>query len=230
MESFKTGELSRSVPANVEGIRRKVAAACQRSGRDISSVKIIAVTKNFPPEAVRLAFQSGLRDFGENRVQEAQVKYGQLNDIRAQLTLHFVGHLQTNKVRDVLRTADVVQSVDSVRLAEMLSRQASKKLPVMLEVNVAGEDSKYGFTPESLDSEVSGVIKLPNLEVWGLMTIPPLVDDPEKVRPVFRKLKELNVRYGFKELSMGMTDDFEVAVEEGATMIRIGRAIFGERS
>ncbi len=177
-----------------------------------------------------MAFQVGLRHFGENRVQEAQAKYSELSDIRSKLTLHFIGHLQTNKVRDAVKTVDIIQSVDSLRLANMLNESAGKKSTVLVQVNIAEEETKYGFPIENLDANIKVVTALPNLEVLGLMTIGPAVDDPEKVRPVFRKLRELNEHFGFKELSMGMTDDFEVAVEEGATMIRIGRAIFGERS
>ncbi|MGA2158330.1 MAG: YggS family pyridoxal phosphate-dependent enzyme [Dehalococcoidia bacterium] len=230
MDNSEADNLRRSVATNVKGIQRRVAVACDRAGREASTVKIIAVTKNFPLDIVRLAFQSGLRHFGENRVQEAQAKYAELGDIRSQLTLHFIGHLQTNKIRDAVKTVDIIQSVDSLRLAGMLNENTAKRLRVMVQVNIAEEDTKYGFPVDNLGANVKAIEELPNLEVLGLMTVAPLVDDPEKVRQVFRKLKDLNEHFGFKELSMGMTDDFEVAVEEGATMIRIGRAIFGERS
>ena len=230
MDKSEPDDLRRSIAANVENIRRRLAIACERGGRDISTVKIVAVTKNFPVEAVHIAFQCGLRHFGENRVQEAQSKYAELGCIRSELILHFIGHLQTNKVRDAVKTVDIIQSVDSLRLANMLNENTSKKLPILVQVNIADEETKYGFPVENLDANVKAIAVLPNLEVLGLMTIAPAVDNPEKVRPVFRKLRDLNEHFGFKELSMGMTDDFEVAVEEGATVIRIGRAIFGERS
>jgi len=230
VDKSEADDPGRTIAANVESVRQRLAAACKRSGREISTVKVVAVTKNFPAEAVRMAFQSGLRHFGENRVQEAQAKYAELGDIRSKLTLHFIGHLQTNKARDTVKTVDIIQSVDSLRLANLLNGNATKKMPVLIQVNIAWEDSKYGFSVDDLDASVKAIEELPNLELLGLMTIAPAVDDPEKVRPVFRKLRDLNERFGFKELSMGMTDDFEVAVEEGATMVRIGRAIFGERS
>jgi PLP dependent protein len=216
--------------ANVESVQQRLSSACEKAGREVSTVKVVAVTKNFPAEIVRMAFQSGLRHFGENRVQEALAKYAELGDIRSNLTLHFIGHLQTNKVRDVVKIVDIIQSVDSLRLANLLNGNATKKMPIMIQVNIAEENSKYGFSVDGLDANLKAIIELSNLEVLGLMTIAPAVDDPEKVRPVFRKLRDLNEHFGFKELSMGMTDDFEVAVEEGATMVRIGRAIFGERS
>ncbi len=224
------GDPGRSIAANVENMQRRLAAACEQGGRDISTVKVVAVTKNFPAVAVRMAFQCGLRHFGENKLQEAQAKYAELGDIRSELTLHFIGHLQTNKVKDAVRTVDIIQSVDSLRLANLLNENTVKKLPILIQVNIAEEETKYGFPVGDLDANVKAIAALPNLEVLGLMTIAPLADDPEEVRPVFRKLRKLNEHFGFKELSMGMTDDFEVAVEEGATMIRIGRAIFGERS
>ncbi len=230
MDKSEADDLRRSIAANIEKVQRRLALACERGRRDLSTVKVIAVSKNFPAEAVRMALQSGLKHFGENRVQEAQSKYAELGDMRTQLTLHFIGHLQTNKVKEALKTVDIIQSVDSLRLANMLNDNAAKKLPVLIQVNIAEEETKYGFPVENLDANVKSIRELPNLKVLGLMTIAPAVDDPEKVRTVFRKLRDLNEHFGFKELSMGMTDDFEVAVEEGATMIRIGRAIFGERS
>ena len=230
MDKSEADDLRRSIAANIEKMQRRLALACERGRRDLSTVKVIAVSKNFPAEAVRMALQCGLKHFGENRVQEAQSKYAELGDMRTQLTLHFIGHLQTNKVKEAVKTVDIIQSVDSLRLANMLNDNAAKKLPVLIQVNIAEEETKYGFPVENLDANVKSIRELQSLEVLGLMTIAPAVDDPENVRPIFRKLRYLNEQFGFKELSMGMTDDFEVAVEEGATMIRIGRAIFGERS
>ena len=230
MDKSEADDLRRSIAANIEKMQRRLALACERGRRDLSTVKVIAVSKNFPAEAVRMALQCGLKHFGENRVQEAQSKYAELGDMRTQLTLHFIGHLQTNKVKEAVKTVDIIQSVDSLRLANMLNDNAAKKLPVLIQVNIAEEETKYGFPVENLDANVKSIRELQSLEVLGLMTIAPAVDDPENVRPIFRKLRDLNEQFGFKELSMGMTDDFEVAVEEGATMIRIGRAIFGERS
>jgi len=230
VDKSEADDLRRSIAANIEKMQRRLALACERGRRDLSTVKVIAVSKNFPAEAVRMALQCGLKHFGENRVQEAQSKYAELGDMRTQLTLHFIGHLQTNKVKEAVKTVDIIQSVDSLRLANMLNDNAAKKLPVLIQVNIAEEETKYGFPVENLDANVKSIRELQSLEVLGLMTIAPAVDDPENVRPIFRKLRYLNEQFGFKELSMGMTDDFEVAVEEGATMIRIGRAIFGERS
>jgi hypothetical protein len=189
----------------------------------------VAVTKGFEAQAIRAAFDSGIRDFGENRVQEAEGKIAQLIDLRPAVTWHMVGHLQSNKAKIAVELFDIIHSVDSVRLAEILNRRVEKPLPVLLEVNVSGEATKGGFSVGETEAAVKEIRQLPNLKVLGLMTVAPFVADTEEVRPVFRKLRELRDSLGLKHLSMGMTDDFEVAVEEGATMLRIGRAIFGER-
>jgi pyridoxal phosphate enzyme (YggS family) len=152
-----------------------------------------------------------------------------LQERAAAATWHFIGHLQTNKSAAAVRLFQVIQSVDSVRLAQHLSRRAIEPIRILLEVNVAGESSKFGFAPSQVSDGVRAIAKLPNLELTGLMTIAPAAEDPETVRPVFRQLRQLAEASGLTELSMGMTDDFEVAVEEGATMVRLGRAIFGER-
>jgi len=188
------------------------------------------VAKNFGAGVVRAAFDCGLRDFGENRMQEAAGKYSELADVRGQLTLHFIGHLQGNKAGDALQTVDIIHSIDTMRIAGLLSAKAGRPLPVFLQVNLAGEQTKYGFSRDELDRSVESVSALANIEILGLMTIAPFYADAEQARPLFAALRGLNSGYGFKQLSMGMTDDFEVAVEEGATMIRIGRAIFGQRS
>jgi pyridoxal phosphate enzyme (YggS family) len=211
-------------------LRGRIEKACLKSRRDIEAVKLIAVVKNFDAGVVRAAFECGLRDFGENRMQEAVGKYAGLADVRGQLTLHFIGHLQGNKAGDALQVVDIIHSIDTMRIAGLLSAKAGRPLPVFLQVNLAGEQTKYGFCREELDWAVESISALPDIGILGLMTIAPYYTDAEQARPLFAALRGLNSGYGFKQLSMGMTDDFEVAVEEGATMIRIGRAIFGQRS
>jgi hypothetical protein len=221
---------SRNIRKNIEGLRCRIALACERSGRDPSAVKIVAVTKNFSHEAIRDALGCGLTDFGENRVQEAAAKLKQLADCRASFKLHFIGHLQSNKARDALEIADIIHSVDTLNLACLIDEKAARKIPVLIQVNLAGEESKFGFAGDKLDSAVRSICQLPNLDVLGLMAIAPQVNDEQKLRPLFAGLKILNQSYNFRELSMGMSDDFEIAIEEGSTMVRIGRAIFGQRS
>ena len=210
-------------------VRQRIEAACARSGRSPEEVTLIAVTKGFPPAAVREAAAAGVRHFGENRAQEAQGKLPQLADLPDAVTWHLIGHLQTNKVKTVLELFDTIHSVDSLHLAQAISRRALETVPVFLEVNVGGESTKYGLSLDNLRAEYEAIASLPNLDVRGLMTVAPLADDPEQARPVFRCLRESAHSLGLRELSMGMSDDFEVAIEEGATHVRIGRAIFGER-
>ena len=188
---------------------------------------MVVVTKTIAPSQIEAAFHAGIRHFGENRIQEAEAKLGQLQNLNPRPTWHLVGHLQTNKAKTALELFDIIQSVDSIRLAEVLSRRARRAIPVLLEVNIGGEESKFGLSEGELFEAVEQTSRLPNIEVNGLMTIAPLVADPEEVRPVFRRLRQLRDSLGLEHLSMGMTDDFEVAIEEGATMVRIGRAIFG---
>ncbi|MBI2866263.1 MAG: YggS family pyridoxal phosphate-dependent enzyme [Chloroflexi bacterium] len=213
---------------NLEQVRQRVAQAALRAGRDPSSITIVGVAKTFPAEAIQEAYRAGLRHIAENRVQEAQAKRPELVSLSG-VTWHMVGHLQTNKVKAALQLFDVVHSMDSLRLAEDLSRQAQRELPVLVEVNVAGEYGKFGVAPEEEAKLVEAVGRLPQLRVIGLMTVAPLVPEPEEVRPLFRRLRKLADSLGLRELSMGMSDDFEVAIEEGATLVRIGRAIFGAR-
>ena len=239
LSSRDDDQLARRIAA----IRTRVAAAAGRAGRAPESVGIIAVSKTMPTQAVIDAAAHGLSIFGENRVQEARAK---ITAVAAAglTTIHWelIGHLQTNKAARAVELFTRVQSVDSVRLAEALSlraHQTGRVLPVLLEVNVAGEASKSGIAPNALVSAARAIAALPSLHLEGLMTVAPLVDDPEAVRPVFRQMRALRetlraevpvgVDGGWPELSMGMTDDFEVAIEEGATLVRIGRAIFGER-
>jgi len=218
-----------TVAQRVERVRLRIATACQRSGRSPEEVTLVAVTKGFPPEAAREAVAAGVRHLGENRVQEAEAKRLGLSDLPPDVVWHMVGHLQTNKVKTALGLFDIIHSVDSLDLAEAISRRALKPVPVFLEVNVAGEPTKYGFSPDELPRAREAIARLSNLDVRGLMTVAPLAASQEAVRSVFRRLREMAHSLGLHELSMGMTDDFEVAVEEGATHVRIGRAIFGER-
>jgi len=217
------------IEANIREAHRRIARACERSHRSPDEVTLVVVTKEVGISAIRAAFDCGIRDFGENRVQDAEDKIVQLSDLRPEVTWHMVGHLQSNKARTAVELFDIIHSVDSVRLAEILSRRVEKAFPGLLQVNVSGEATKGGFAVNEVGAAVEEIRRLPNLKVMGLMTIAPFVADPEEVRPVFRKLRELRDSLRLEHLSMGMTDDFEVAVEEGATMLRIGRAIFGDR-
>ncbi|MBN2463234.1 MAG: YggS family pyridoxal phosphate-dependent enzyme [Dehalococcoidia bacterium] len=217
------------IAANIKEVQGRIARACELSHRSPEEITLVAVTKGFEASEIRTAFDCGIRNFGENRVQEAEDKIAQLADIRPDVTWHMVGHLQSNKAKTAVGLFDIIHSVDSVRLAEVLSRRVEKLLPVLLEVNVSGEATKGGFPVEEIAAVIEEIKRLPDLNVMGLMTIAPFLADPEEVRPVFRKLRELGDSLRLGHLSMGMTDDFEVAIEEGATMLRIGRAIFGER-
>ena len=221
--------------ANLLRVQERIGAACARAGREPGSVGLLAVSKTQPPEAVSEAAALGLTLFGENKVQEAKTK---IPLCPGRLRWHMIGHLQSNKCRDAVELFEMVQGVDSLHLAEELNKraeQAAKHLPILLEVNIVGEASKFGYPPERLLAELSQLNALPRLELHGLMTIPPWTPDPEKVRPVFRQLRELKQRCEeslgapLPHLSMGMSGDFEVAIEEGATMVRIGTALFGAR-
>ncbi len=206
----------------------RIWMACKRVSRLPIEVTVVAVTKGVSASAIKEAFACGIRDFGENRVQEAREKIEQLSDLRSSITWHMVGHLQSNKAKIAVELFDLIHSVDSIRLAEILNRCTPKPLPILLQVNVSGEATKKGFSIDEVIPAAQQIFKLPNLQVKGLMTIAPLTKNPEEVRPVFRKLRELRDQLGLEHLSMGMSDDFEVAIEEGATIIRLGRAIFGE--
>jgi pyridoxal phosphate enzyme (YggS family) len=218
-----------TIEQNVRYVERSIAGACERAGRSPDDVTLIAVTKTIGIPAIEAAFNAGIRNFGENRVQEAQPKIEQLASLRPSLVWHMVGHLQTNKAKTAMDIFDIIHSVDSLRLAETLSQHSQSKLPVLIEVNVSGEATKSGFLLPEADEAVKRIGRLPNIEVEGLMTIAPWGSDAEEVRPIFRRLRQLGDALGLRHLSMGMTDDFEVAIEEGATLVRIGRAIFGER-
>jgi pyridoxal phosphate enzyme (YggS family) len=216
------------IRANIEAVQARVAAACRRAGRARSEVTLIAVTKTFPASDVDHAIAAGMTDVGENKVQEARDKKP---DVPLPARWHLIGHLQSNKAKDAVRLFDVVQTVDSAELAGKLARSAEaagKRQTVLLQVNVGGEEQKSGAAPSAIPEVARAVEALPSLHLAGLMAIPPH-HEPEAMRPYFRRLRELRDQLGLRELSMGMTDDFEVAIEEGATMIRVGRAIFGNR-
>jgi PLP dependent protein len=221
------------IKANLEAVRERMAGACRRSGRKPEEVTLIAVTKTVGPEAIEIAYNWGVRHFGENRVQEGGKKIPLLPRLKPESTWHMIGHLQSNKVKPALGLFDMVQSVDSPDLAEAIDNYAHSRgvpVPVLLQVNISGETTKGGFSPDNIEENFARVRVLNNINIRGLMTIAPLTEDPEQVRPVFRRLRELRDRFDLEQLSMGMTNDFEVAIEEGATMVRVGRAIFGERS
>ncbi len=219
-----------NIARNCELVKSRITKACNKVGRNPEDVTIVAITKTISPEVIKDAFRAGLRHFGENRVQEAHDKTPALLDIRPAMTFHMVGHLQSNKAPMAIKLFDYIQSVDSVKLAEILNQKTQKELPVLIQVDVTGEVSKNGIAIDEISTVLPKIASLPQLRVEGLMTIAPLVDNPELARPVFKKLRQLRNDLGLKHLSMGMTNDFEVAIEEGATMVRIGRAIFGERT
>jgi pyridoxal phosphate enzyme (YggS family) len=216
--------------ANVSMVRSRMEDAARRVGRDPGDITLVAVTKTHPTETILGAYRAGLRDFGENRVQEAASKILALRDEGCTPRWHLIGHLQTNKVKVALDLFDILHSVDSKRLAETIAKHARGPVAVLVEVNVAGESTKFGAAPESVPELVRSLRQLPNIDVRGLMTVAPRVDDPEDVRPIFRRLRRLGGELHLPELSMGMTDDFEVAIEEGSTLVRVGRAIFGPRA
>ncbi len=224
-------------------VQQRIERAARRAGRNPDGITLVAVSKTQSAETVTAAFAAGLRIFGENRVEEAAPKAEAVAALLGHLSAgpewHMIGHVQSRKAGQVLPWASMVHSVDSVKLAIRLSRSAlavGRELPILLEVNVSGEASKYGFAPADLSVAVEAIMGLPGLRLQGLMTMAPIVADPEEARPVFAGLRrlrdELAARFptvDWRHLSMGMTDDFEVAIAEGATIVRIGRAIFGER-
>ncbi len=216
------------IARNLHDVERRIAQAAQRAGRSPAEITIVAVTKGLTAQAIEAALEAGIRHIGENRVQEAREKIARLSNLQPCPTWHMVGHLQTNKVKTAVEIFDIIHSIDSLRLAEALSGRARNTVPVLLQVNISGEEPKSGFSEAELPKAAEDVARLSMLKVKGLMTIAPLVSDPEEVRPIFRRLRELRDSLGLEHLSMGMSDDFEVAVGEGATMVRIGRAIFGE--
>jgi hypothetical protein len=227
------GESARSSPPEIAGrlagVRARIDAACARAGRSPRDITLVGVSKQQPASAIRAAFDAGLRDFGENRVQEAAQKIEELRALGIAPRWHLIGHLQRNKAAAAISLFDILHSVDSERVAEAIDAHADRRVPVLLEVNVAGEPAKFGVAPAELPALAERIGRLPRIELLGLMTVAPQVANPEDVRPVFRRLRELGDTVGLPELSMGMTDDFEVAIEEGSTLVRVGRAIFGAR-
>lgn len=237
-ETFFVEPCLPSIAENIERVQERIQRACQRSGRPVQDILLIAVSKTKPADSVRQAHAAGLRVFGENRVQEAAAKRQELNDL--DVAWHLIGHLQSNKAKQACQLFDVIHSVDSLHLAEKVDRAAAaieRKMPVMIEVHLGEEASKFGVEEDNLVLLAEQIGALPSLELRGLMTLPPFFDDPASVRPFFRRLRELaahiDTRHlpgvSMRELSMGMSHDFEVAIEEGATMVRVGTAIFGER-
>jgi hypothetical protein len=225
------------IASNLAEIRERIAQSAARAGRKAEDITLVAVSKTFPPAAIRSAYELGLRHFGENRVQEQDSKQAAVADLDA--AWHLIGHLQSNKARRAANLFNRVDSVDSVALAQKLDAAAAsetKRLKILIEVHLGGEATKSGVPEAGLPTLAESIAQLQNLELLGLMTIPPYFDEPERVRPYFRRLRELcdqigaQLRSPLTVLSMGMSHDFETAIEEGATEIRVGTALFGERS
>jgi pyridoxal phosphate enzyme (YggS family) len=225
-----------SISGNLERVREHIAHAAAKAGLAPEEVELVAITKTHPAARVREAIEAGQTLFGESRVQEARAK---IPELPSSLRWHFVGHLQKNKIRHALPLFEMFHSVDSLGLAQEMNRIANEEgmhPRVLLEVNVAGEGSKFGFSPDKLREQMEELLALPRLSILGLMTIPPLAEKPEASRKYFAQLRELRdrlqteFRVDFGQLSMGMTQDFPIAIEEGATLVRVGTAIFGQRS
>jgi PLP dependent protein len=222
--------MQQDIRANLDRVRERIARAAERAGRRAEDVLLVGVSKTVDVARMRAALAAGLAALGENRVQEARVKIAELG---RPVPWHLVGHLQTNKVREALELFDVVHSVDRIDLARELDRRArarGRPVDALVQVNVAGEPTKSGWPPDAVETAVDALAALGGLRVRGLMVIPPAVERAEDARGWFRALRKLGERHGLADLSMGMTADFEVAVEEGATMVRLGTAIFGPRA
>ncbi len=222
-----------SIAENLLRVEERISGALARSGRKRDEITLIAVTKTFPAEATRAAWEAGLRVFGENYVQEFEQKAPKLRDL-ADARYHLIGHLQSNKVNKAAPLFHRVQTVDSERLGrrlnDALDAPGAQPMEVMIEVKLSEEESKHGCAPSEIGPLVSTLRELPNLRVAGLMTMPPFFENPEDNRPYFARLRELGAEHGLVELSMGMSNDFEVAIEEGATHIRLGTILFGRRT
>jgi len=231
-----------SIAENIAGVRERIAAAARRAGRSPEEITLMGVSKTFPVESIRDAYQAGLRIFGENRVQEFAGKAEALRDLR-EAEWHLIGHLQSNKAAKAAELFDAVDSVDSLRMSEKLNAaavSADKKLSVLIEINVGGEQAKSGLAPvsEELEQILQGAPRWGNLKIRGLMTVPPYTEDPQGARPYFQELRKIRDSIAARKLphisseilSMGMSHDFEVAIEEGSTVVRLGTAIFGERA
>ena len=221
---------------NYQGVLKRLKSAAEKSGRDISEITLLAATKTVDADTINYAIEKGITHIGENRVQELISKHGLLRPAHS----HFIGHLQTNKVKDIIDKVEMIESVDSIRLANEISKQAQKRgivMDVLLEINIGGEESKSGFAPEDAEKAVSEVAKLDGIRVKGLMTIPPATDLPEESRKYFREMYKLFIDIRGKNidnssmsvLSMGMSNDFDIAVEEGANLVRVGTSLFGRR-
>lgn len=234
--------LSMSIAQNVESVRERISASARGAGRDPSSISLMAVSKTFPPNLIREGYDAGIRIFGESRVQEFAEKSDALRSLQG-VSWHMIGHVQTNKASKTVELFDALDSVDSLRLIQKLNSEAQriqKKLAVLIEINVGGESAKSGLPPNSqeLDEILLLAPTLEHLEVRGLMTVPPFSEDADRTRPYFRKLRELRDQIAGRRLpsvdmevlSMGMSHDFEVAIEEGSTCVRVGTAIFGGRT
>jgi pyridoxal phosphate enzyme (YggS family) len=225
-----------TLATNLEQVQERIERAAQRAGRNPAEITLVGVSKTVGREVIEEAYRAGLRVFGENRVPDAEEKFSPLPYQSGQGQLHLIGHLQSNKAKRAANLFDMIHSVDDYKLAVALDRHCAelgKKLPILLQVNVSGELSKEGLEPSQLTENLEKIAQLPNLELRGLMTIAPFVQNPEETRPIFRQLRRLfenqanSVKmYKWRDLSMGMTNDFEVAIEEGATLVRVGRAIF----
>jgi PLP dependent protein len=228
--------MSGAIAQNLEGVRRRIEAAARRAGRDAGSITLVGVSKTVPAARIREAIGAGVTDLGENRVQEARDKAGELPGT---VRWHLVGHLQSNKVNHAARLFHVVHSVDSVELLRRLDQAAAREgrtIEALVQIDMAGEATKFGVEADRLDPILEAAVSCGSARVRGLMVLPPYDPDPGKARPFFRRLRELleaaRARYprlALAQLSMGMTEDFEVAIEEGATLVRVGRALFGER-
>lgn len=221
---------------NYQGVLKRLKSAAEKSGRDISEITLLAATKTVDADTINYAIEKGITHIGENRVQELISKHGLLRPAHS----HFIGHLQTNKVKDIIDKVEMIESVDSIRLANEISKQAQKRgivMDVLLEINIGGEESKSGFAPEDAEKAVREIAKLDGIRVKGLMTIPPATDLPEESRKYFREMYKLFIDIRGKNidnsnmsvLSMGMSNDFDIAVEEGANLVRVGTSLFGRR-
>jgi pyridoxal phosphate enzyme (YggS family) len=208
-------------------VRLRIMRAAERARRDPAQISLLAVTKVFPAQVIRDAYALGLREFGENYVQEFEGKLSEVSDLTG-ARFHLIGHLQTNKSRRAAEIFDTIQTVDTPKLARRLN-EAGKALDIMLEVKLSSEQAKAGAAPEELADLIAAVRECANLRLLGLMTMPPWSDDPEQSRPYFRRLRELAEQHGLPQVSMGMSHDLEAAIEEGATMVRVGTALFGKR-
>ncbi len=216
-----------TLPERLAAVRGRIARAAQRARRNPSEIMLLAVTKVFPPAAIREAYSLGLREFGENYVREFEAKAPEVKDLEG-ARFHLIGHLQSNKSGKAAELFQVIQTVDSPKLARRLN-QAGKPLDILLEVKLSPEQGKAGAPPEELPDLIAAVRECPNLRLLGLMTMPPWSADQEQSRPYFQRLHELAGRHGLPQLSMGMSHDLEAAIEEGATIVRVGTALFGKR-